>query len=36
MPYKKTKKGYFLLIINEKIDEMLTAYEMVNIRIEEV
>jgi len=35
MPYQKIKKGYFLLIINEKIDELLLSCDTVTLRVEE-
>jgi len=35
LPYDKTKRGYFLLIINEKIDELLNICDTVTIRLEE-
>ena len=35
MPYVKTKRGYFLLIINEKIDELLLFSDIVTLRVEE-
>ena len=35
LPYQKTKKGYFLLIINEKIDELLLSCDRVEMKVEE-
>ena len=33
LPYSKTKRGYFLLIVNQKIDELLNSCDEVRIRI---
>ena len=33
LPYQKTKKGYFLLIINEKIDELLLSCDTVTLKV---
>jgi len=36
LPYMKTKRGYFLLIVNEKIDELLLPCDKIDIRINEM
>ena len=33
LSYSKTKRGYFLLIVNQKIDELLNSCDEVRIRI---
>ena len=35
LPYKKTKRGYFIKLIQERLEELLSTCDRVNIRVEE-